>query len=69
MARSRSLAFGCILETILTVSAGIAKAIPTEPPVGETIIVLTPITLPSRSKVGPPECPWLIGVSIWIRSS
>jgi hypothetical protein len=28
--------------------------------------VLTPITLPSASKVGPPELPLLIGASIWI---
>jgi hypothetical protein len=38
----------------LTVSARIAKAIPTEPPEGEKIAVFTPITLPSTSKVGPP---------------
>src|SRR5215470_13753676 len=50
--------------TDLTVSAGIANAIPTEPPDGEKIAVLTPITLPSVSNVGPPELPLLTGASI-----
>ena len=48
---------------------GIAKPMPTLPPVGLWIAVLTPITLPSRSKVGPPELPWLIGASICMKSS
>jgi len=55
--------------TAFKVSAGMAKPIPIEPPVGETIRVLMPITLPSRSKVGPPELPWFTGASIWMRSS
>ena len=42
---------------------------PTEPPDGEKIAVLTPITLPSTSKVGPPELPLLTGASIWMKSS
>ena len=50
--------------TLFTVSAGIANAIPTEPPDGEKIAVLTPITLPSTSKVGPPELPLFTGASI-----
>jgi hypothetical protein len=37
---------------------------PTEPPDGEKIAVLTPITLPSTSKAGPPELPLLMGASI-----
>ena len=32
--------------TVFTVSAGMAKAMPTLPPDGEKIAVLTPITLP-----------------------
>ena len=55
--------------TDFTVSAGMAKPMPTEPPEGEKIAVLTPMTLPSMSKVGPPELPWLIGASIWMKSS
>ncbi len=39
---------------------------PTEPPDGEKIAVLTPITLPSALKAGPPELPLLIGASIWM---
>ena len=52
--------------TILAVSAGMSKPMPTEPPEGEKIAVLTPITLPSMSNVGPPELPRLIGASIWM---
>ena len=55
--------------TVRTVSAGIANAIPTEPPDGEKIAVLTPITLPSTSKAGPPELPLLTGASICRKSS
>jgi hypothetical protein len=36
------------------VSAGMSKLMPTEPPDGENIDVLTPITLPSTSNAGPP---------------
>jgi hypothetical protein len=45
--------------TIFTRLDGIAKPMPIEPPprVGEKIAVLTPITLPSWVKVGPPELP------------
>ena len=57
------------VTTPFTVSAGIANAMPTDPPDGETIAVLTPITLPSTSKVGPPELPRLTGASIWMKSS
>ena len=62
------LSLSCAM-TDFTVSAGIAKAMPTEPPEGEKIAVLTPITLPSTSKVGPPELPLLTGASIWMKSS
>ncbi len=52
-----------------TVEAGIAKAMPTLPPDGEKIAVLTPTTSPARLKVGPPELPRLIGASICRKSS
>ena len=42
---------------------------PTEPPDGEKIAVLTPTTSPSRLKVGPPELPLFTGASIWMKSS
>ena len=38
--------------TDFTASAGMSNAMPTDPPDGEKIAVLTPMTLPSRSKVG-----------------
>ena len=49
--------------------AGMAKPMPTEPPVGETIAVSTPTTSPSMLNIGPPELPGLIGASIWMKSS
>ena len=42
---------------------------PTDPPDGEKIAVLIPITLPLTLKAGPPELPLLIGASIWMKSS
>jgi len=41
-----------------------SKATPTDPPDGENIAVLTPITSPFTLKVGPPEFPTLTGASI-----
>ena len=40
-----------------------------DPPVCEKIIVLTPITSPSRFISGPPEFPLLIGASVWMKLS
>ena len=68
-ARHRALVLELADHDRLTVSAGIAKAMPTEPPDGEKIAVLTPMTLPSTSKVGPPELPLFTGASIWMKSS
>ena len=31
--------------------------------------VFTPITLPSRFSIGPPELPLLIAASVWMKSS
>ena len=33
------------------------------------IAVFIPITSPSRLNKGPPELPWLIDASVWIKSS
>ena len=50
--------------------AGIAKPIPIEPDwPGAIIAVLIPITSPSKLNKGPPELPWLIEASVWIKSS
>ena len=43
-----------------------AKPSPIEPPVGEKIAVLMPMTLPSMSNSGPPELPRLIAASVWM---
>ena len=55
--------------TDFTTSLAIAKPMPTLPPEGEKIAVLTPTTWPSLLKVGPPELPWLTGASICRKSS
>ena len=46
-----------------------AKPIPLLAPEGLMIAVLIPITFPFISKSGPPEFPWLIDASVWIKSS
>ena len=43
--------------------------IPIEPPFGDRIAVFTPITWPSMLNSGPPELPWLIAASVWMKSS
>ena len=40
-----------------TIAAGMAKPMPTLPPVGERIAVLMPTTRPSWVNSGPPELP------------
>ena len=41
---------------------------PTLPPLGEVIAVLTPISRPSLSSNGPPELPGFSAASVWITS-
>ncbi len=47
-------------------STGTAKPMPTEPPVGEKIAVLMPMTSPLRLNSGPPELPRLMAASVWM---
>jgi len=47
-----------------TVSAGIAKPSPTDPPLGEKITEVTPSTVPSPDNNGPPELPRLMAASV-----
>ena len=50
--------------------AGMAKPIPIDPDwPGAIIAVFIPITSPSKLNNGPPELPWLIEASVWIKSS
>ena len=49
--------------------AGMAKPIPTLPPLGLKMAVLTPTTRPEVSNKGPPELPRLMGASICRKSS
>ena len=53
-------------STGLAVSEGTAKPMPTEPPVGDRIAVLMPITSPSMLNSGPPELPLLMAASVWM---
>src|ERR1700744_5944045 len=46
-----------------------AKPMPTEPPDGDRIAEFMPTTLPSWVNNGPPELPWLIGASTWMKWS
>ena len=48
---------------------GIEKPMPIDPPDGEKIAVLMPITCPSMLNSGPPELPRLIAASVWMKSS
>ena len=48
------------------VEAGTAKPMPTEPPVGERMAVLMPITSPFMLNSGPPELPLLMEASVWM---
>ena len=57
------------LTTLLAMAEGIAKPIPTLPPLGEKIALLMPMTSPFMLNSGPPELPRLIGASIWMKSS
>ena len=43
---------------------GIAKPMPSEPPLRLSMAVLMPTTRPSRSTSGPPELPGLIVASV-----
>ena len=43
-----------------------ARPIPTLAPVGEISAELMPMTLPSKSNIGPPELPMLIDASVWM---
>ena len=50
--------------------AGIAKPIPIEPVwPGAIIAVFIPTTSPFKLNSGPPELPWFIDASVWIKSS
>ena len=49
-----------------TVSEGVAKPMPMEPPEGDRMAVLMPITSPFMSKSGPPELPLLMEASVWM---
>ena len=53
--------------TVFTMSEGMAKPIPIEPPVREKIAVLMPISAPSRSTSAPPELPGLMAASVWMK--
>ena len=55
--------------TLRAMFAGIEKPIPMLPPEGERICELMPISSPWVLTSAPPELPWLIGASVWMKSS
>ena len=55
--------------TFSTTADDIEKPIPIDPPFGERIAVLTPMTSPSMLKSGPPEFPLFIAASVCMKSS
>jgi len=48
--------------------AGMAKPMPTLPPLGARMAVLTPTSSPRRLTRAPPELPGLIEASVWMNS-
>jgi len=52
-----------------TLAEGVAKPMPIEPPEGDRIAVLMPITSPAMLNSGPPELPLLIDASVCRKSS
>ena len=58
----------CVM-TFCAMFAGIAKPMPMLPPDGERICELMPISSPPVLTSAPPELPWLIGASVWMKSS
>jgi hypothetical protein len=48
---------------------GMEKPMPIEPPDGEMIAVLMPMTSPTLLNSGQPELPRLIAASVWMKSS
>ena len=62
--RRTSLELAQLLHDGPTTSAGTAKPMPIEPPVGEMIAVFTPMTSPSMLNSGPPELPLLMAASV-----
>jgi hypothetical protein len=48
---------------------GMAKPMPTLPPLGARMAVLMPTSWPLRSTRAPPELPGLIEASVWMKSS
>jgi len=55
-------------KAFLALFMGIAKPSPTDPPEGEAIQVLIPTTSPLIFTRAPPELPWLIAASVWMKS-
>ena len=56
-------------STCLARFTGIAKPIPTDPPLSEKMAVLMPTRLPRASTSGPPEFPGFTEASVWMKSS
>ena len=60
--------FNRLSSAVRTVFDGMAKPIPCEPPLLETICLLMPTTSPRRLIKGPPLFPGLIAALVWSKS-
>ena len=54
---------------VIIILVGMAKPMPTLPPLGARIAVFMPINSPRRLTRAPPELPGLIDASVWIKFS
>ena len=54
--------------TLRAMFAGIANPIPMLPPDGDRICELIPMSSPAVFTSAPPEFPWLMGASVWMKS-
>ena len=63
--RAKDAPRGAGIDDGFASSAGMARPMPTDAPVGEISAELTPMTLPFRSNIGPPLLPMLMDASVW----
>ena len=65
--RTLPWSISCVM-TLCAMFAGMAKPMPMLPPDGDRICELMPISSPCVLTSAPPELPWLMGASVWMKS-
>ncbi len=66
--RTRPLLMSCSV-TVRVMFEGMAKPMPMLPPEGLRICELMPTSSPDVLTSAPPELPWLMAASVWMKSS